>query len=62
MRRRNTETSKVTTNEALKMALEIATIDELECYFQLNRNHPAFMQAVADLNRTVWGKEEMIAE
>lgn len=54
----NNTTSNTTINkEAIVMALNIATIDEIEAYFHVNRNSTGFINAIAELNKVVYGRE-----
>lgn len=40
--------------DAMELALSIATIDEIEAYFHVDRNSMGFCEAIATLNRAVY--------
>ena len=51
-------TRTVTVNEeALALATSIATIDEIEAYFHVERTNIKFRSCIMELNRAVYGKE-----
>lgn len=43
-----------TSKDAMELALSIATIDEIEAYFHVDRNSMGFCEAIATLNRAVY--------
>ena len=58
----NTTSNKtiVTINEeALALATSIATIDEIEAYFHVDRTDDRFRLCITELNRAVYGKEAL---
>lgn len=56
----NTTSNKTTVTinpEALALATSIATIDEIEAYFHVDRNSIGFINAITELNKSVYGRE-----
>ena len=56
----NTTSNKtiVTINEeALALATSIATIDEIEAYFHVDRTDDRFRLCITELNKAVYGRE-----
>ena len=42
--------------EALALAMSIATIDEIEAYFNVERTDSKFRSCIMEVNRAVYGK------
>ena len=58
MNNTTSNTITVTVNEeALALATSIATIDEIEAYFHVERTNIKFRSCIMELNRAVYGKE-----
>ena len=58
MNNTSNKTTTVTINEeALALATSIATIDEIEAYFHVDRNSIGFINAITELNKVVYGRE-----
>ena len=57
MNNTTTNTTVTINPEALALAMSIATIDELEAYFHVERTDTKFRSCIMELNRAVYGKE-----
>lgn len=53
----NTNITATVNPEALALAMSIATIDELEAYFHVERTNDKFSACIGELNKAVFGKE-----
>ena len=57
MNNTSNKTTVTINEEALGLATSIATIDEIEAYFHVERTDIKFRSCIMELNKAVYGKE-----